>query len=73
MLSAAEIWASQAGQRDRGRTIESPRGTRWATTVTKLPILSPPTKAKTAAGATAQPPIGVVVSTSSRVAHFGWS
>ena len=41
MLSRASIWVSQPGQRERGATIDSPRGTRWATTLAKLPSARP--------------------------------
>src|SRR4051812_45851904 len=39
------------GQRERGATTDSPRGTRWATTVRKLPKASPQTKTMRSAGA----------------------
>ena len=45
MLSAAESWCPQFGQRERGETIDSFNGTRWTTTPMKLPKTSPPTAA----------------------------
>src|SRR5688500_13854811 len=41
MLSRAPISAPHAGHRDRGRTIDSPFGSRYAATVMKLPTTSP--------------------------------
>jgi hypothetical protein len=38
----------QAGHREPGLTIESSRGTRYATTFTKLPMMAPIAKAKMA-------------------------
>ncbi len=70
----------QFGQRDRGATIDSPSGTRWATTLRKLPAISPSRAMKTISAATdalsvrvgaflqiGGQPIGVVVSTSRRL------
>jgi hypothetical protein len=51
MLSRTPIWLSQLGQRERGATIEMPRGTRCATTLMKLPATKPPRKANEAAAA----------------------
>ena len=41
MLSAARTGAAQWGQRDPGRTIDSPRGTRTMATLKKLPQTAP--------------------------------
>src|SRR5687768_8547051 len=40
-LSRDRMGAPQLGHRERGRTIDSPRGTRWTATVRKLPKTSP--------------------------------
>src|SRR5262245_59783818 len=48
MLSKALIGALQAPQCDPGKTIDSPRGTRWITTLRKLPKISQMTKAEAA-------------------------
>src|SRR5215210_6202272 len=40
-LSRARISVSQPGQRERGLTIDWPFGTRWITTLRKLPITAP--------------------------------
>ena len=37
----------QTGQRERGATSDSPIGTRWATTLKKLPATAPRTAMKT--------------------------
>ena len=67
----------QSGQRERGATIDSPIGTRWATTLRKLPAHRPEDgheddlsrhRANLPWGSADQP-IGVVVSTSSRLSR----
>jgi hypothetical protein len=55
IFSHARIWRPQPGQRDRGDTIDSPRGRRWITTFRKLPMQAPNMKAADAP-ATANPP-----------------
>src|SRR5688572_32971339 len=45
-LSPAVMAAPQAGQRDLGRTTDSPRGNLWMQTLAKLPTTSPRTRAK---------------------------
>src|SRR3954465_4125717 len=56
-LSRARISVPQPGQRERGRTIDSPFGTRWITTFKKLPITAPSGMA-VAIASTAQLPGG---------------
>jgi hypothetical protein len=41
MFSNQAIWVPHDGQWLRPMTIDSPRGTRWATTVAKLPKINP--------------------------------
>jgi hypothetical protein len=43
-LAHPGIGFSQDGQKDRGRTIDWPRGNRYATTPTKLPTDAPKMK-----------------------------
>ena len=45
MLSAARIGTRQLGHRERGRTSDSPAGTRSIATVMKLPNANPSTRA----------------------------
>ena len=40
-MSRGSIGAPHEGHRDRGRTTDSPRGSRWTATVMKLPTTSP--------------------------------
>jgi hypothetical protein len=47
MLSRASIGVSQLGHRLLGATTEPPAGTRWTTTVRKLPMASPKGMAST--------------------------
>ena len=49
-MSYAAICTPQESQTERPATIEPPRGTRWATSPTKLPVMMPPTKASEAIG-----------------------
>ena len=56
MLSYPAIWVSQLGQRERGCTSDSPRGSRWITTLRKLPSTAPTTPARTTAAAMGPPP-----------------
>ncbi len=49
MLSYQEMGVPQPGQRDRGRTTDSPAGTRAMTTFRKLPTTAPTTTAQPAA------------------------
>ena len=41
IFSNARISRPQPGQRDRGETIDSPRGNRWITTFRKDPMHAP--------------------------------
>ena len=49
-LSYAAICTPQESHIERPPTTELPRGIRWATTPTKLPVMIPPTKASEAMG-----------------------
>src|ERR687894_1956817 len=55
-LSYGAIGAPQPGQRERGRTSDSPRGRRWITTFRKLPMSAPRTPASATAAAMATAP-----------------